>query len=116
LSYAGLAYAGAVDAGVGLDLGVAFDYYVAGLYDFVPVGFVVFGESETVAAYYYSILEQDVVSQMAELSYYGVGVGEETVAYSYSPIDDYVGEEDGIVPYYYVFVDYYVGTEVGVLA
>src|SRR4029077_7457611 len=41
---AGLAYAGSVDAGVGLDLDVALDCYVAGLDDFVPAGgFVFFG-------------------------------------------------------------------------
>src|ERR1700682_5646179 len=90
LSYAGLAYAGSVDAGVGLDLGVALDYYVAGLDDFVPAGLVVFGEAEAVAAYYGSILEQDVVSYVAEFSDYRVGVGGEIVAYLCSAIDDYV--------------------------
>jgi len=61
-SYAGFACAGAVDAGVGLDLGVALDYYIAGLDDFVPVGGFVFRESEAVAAYYGSILEKDVIA------------------------------------------------------
>ena len=56
-SYAGLAYAGAVDAGVGLEFGVALNHDVARLDDFVPVGFVVLGEAETVAAYYYSVLQ-----------------------------------------------------------
>ena len=37
LSDASLAYAGSVDAGVGLELGIALDYDVAGLDDFVPV-------------------------------------------------------------------------------
>ncbi len=90
-SYAGFAYAGSVDAGVGLDLGIALDYYVAGLDDFVPVGGFVFRESEPVAAYYGSVLEEDVVSYVAEFSNYGVGVGEEIVAYGCSAIDDYVG-------------------------
>ncbi len=53
---------------------------------------------------------------MAEFSYYGVGVGEEIVAYGYSAIDDYVGQEDGVVSDHYVFVDYYVGADVRVLA
>ncbi len=61
-SYAGLAYAGSVDTGVGLDLGVALDCYVSGLDDFVPVGGFVFRESEAVAAYYGSILEKDVIA------------------------------------------------------
>jgi hypothetical protein len=98
-SYAGLAYAGSVDAGVGLEFGIALYDYVAGLDDFVPtvaVGFVVvfiliLGEAETVAAYNGAILQQNVVSQVAEFSYYGVGVREEIVAYGYSAIDDYVG-------------------------
>src|SRR6202171_3892836 len=63
---AGLAYAGAVDAGAGLDLGVALSYYVAGLDDFVPAGGFVLGESEAVAAYYGAVLQQDVVSYLAE--------------------------------------------------
>ena len=55
-SYAGLAYAGSVDAGVGLEFGVALDYYVAGLGDLVPaagvffVVFVMLGEAEAVAS------------------------------------------------------------------
>jgi len=123
-SYAGLAYAGAVDAGVGLEFGVALDYYVAGLDDLVPAAgiffivivFVVLGEAETVAAYYCSVLEQDVVAQTAEFPDYGVGVSEEIVAYGYSAIDDYVGQEDGVVSDNYVFVYYYVGAQVRVLA
>lgn len=113
---ASLAYAGSVDAGVGLDLCVALDYYVAGLDDFVPAGGFVFRESEAVAAYYGSVLQQDVVSQAAEFSDYGMGVGEEIVAYGCSAIDDYVGEEDGVVSDDDVFVDYYVGADVRVLA
>jgi hypothetical protein len=80
-----------------LEFGIALYDNVAGLDDFVPtvaVGFVVvfiIGEAETVAAYYGAILQQNVVSQLAEFSYYGVGVGEEIVAYGYSAIDDYVG-------------------------
>jgi len=115
-SYAGLAYAGAVYAGVGLDLGVTLYYYVSGLHDFVPAGVVSFREAEAVAAYHGSILEQDIVSQLAEFSDYGVGVGEEIVAYGCSAINDYVGEEDGVVSDDDVFVDYYVGADVRVLA
>jgi hypothetical protein len=115
-SYASLAYAGAVDTGVGLDLDVVFDDYVAGLDDFVPAAEVVLGEAETVGANYGAILQQDVVSQVAEFSDYGVGVGEEIVAYGYSAIDDYVGEQDGVVSDYDVFVDHYVRTDVRVLA
>ena len=113
---AGLAYAGAVDAGVGLDLCFALYYYVSGLDYFVPASVVVFGEAEAVGAYYGSILEQDVVSQVAEFSYYGVGVSEEIVAYGGSAIDDYVGKDDGVVSDDDVLVDDYVGAKVRVLA
>src|SRR5216684_8957490 len=90
-SDAGFAYAGSVDAGVGLDLDVAFYGNVAGLDDFVPAGVVSFGEAEAVGAYYGAILKQDVVSYVTEFSDDGVGVGEEIVAYGCSAIDDYVG-------------------------
>ncbi len=53
---------------------------------------------------------------MAEFPDYGVGVGEEIVAYGYSAIDDYVGQEDGVVSDNGVFVDDYVGAEMRVLA
>src|SRR5258708_26869073 len=104
-SNAGFAYAGPVDAGVGLDLGVALDYYVSGLDDFVPARGVVFREADAVAAYYGSILQQDVVSYVADFSDYGVGVGEDIVAYGCAALDDYVGEEDGVVSDDGVFVD-----------
>ena len=45
-----------------------------------------------------------------------MGVGEEIVAYGGSAIDDYVGEEDGVVSDDDVFVDYYVGADVRVFA
>jgi hypothetical protein len=75
-SDASFAYAGAVDAGVCLDLGIVLQYYVAGLHDFVPAACVVsirhvfisniasfdLGEAEAVGAYYGSILEQDVIA------------------------------------------------------
>jgi hypothetical protein len=121
-SYAGLAYAGAVDAGVGLEFGIALDYYHAGLDNFVPAAgiFVIFvvmlGEAEAVAAYDHSVLQQNVVSQLAEFSYYGVGVGEEIIACGYSAIDDNVRQEDCVVSDHYVFVDYRIGTDVRILA
>jgi hypothetical protein len=67
-SDAGFAYAGAVDAGVGLEFGIALYHDVAGLDDFVPVSgvcfivFIMLGEAETVAAYDGAILQQNIVS------------------------------------------------------
>src|SRR5271166_3389421 len=114
-SDAGLAYAGAVDAGVGLQFGVALNRHVAGLDDLVPAASVVLGEAETVGAYDYSILQQDVVSQLAEFTDHGVGVGEEIPADGGSAIDDYVSQQNGVVSDDDVFVDHYVGTEMSML-
>jgi hypothetical protein len=92
-----------------LEFGLALDDYIAGLNDFVPaqaVGYVfIFGEAETVAAYYDSVLEHDVVAYMAELADDGVRVREEVVADGDSAIDDNVSEEHGVVSDDGVFVE-----------
>jgi hypothetical protein len=92
-SDAGFAYAGSVDAGIGLDFGFALDGYVSGLEDFVPVVRVVLGEAEAVGAYDRAVLQDDVVSETAEFADYGMRVGEEIVAYGGSAINDYVRQE-----------------------
>jgi hypothetical protein len=46
------------------------------------VGLIVFGKAEAVAPHHYSVLEQNVVSQLAEFPYYGVGVGKENHGHS----------------------------------
>ncbi len=123
-SYAGFADAGPIDAGIGLELGIALDHDVARLDDLVPVSGVCFvviavtmlGEAEAVAAYDDSVLEQDVVSQSAELSNHSVGVSEEVVADADSAIDDDVGQENGVVSDDDIFVDHHVGADVRVLA
>src|SRR5450755_815738 len=53
---------------------------------------------------------------MAEFAHDGVGMGKEIVAGGCSAIDDYVGEEDGVVSDNGVFVDDYIGAEVRILA
>ncbi len=82
----------------------------------MPPGVVSFREAEAVASYYGAVLEQDVVSQVTEFSDYGVGVGEEIVAYGCPAINDYVGQHDGVVSDGGVFVDYYVGADMRILA
>ena len=65
---AGLADAGAVDAGVGLDLDIALQRDVAGLDDLMPAagGVLIFlsnfGESEAVGAHYRAVLQEDIVA------------------------------------------------------
>ena len=115
-SDAGLADAGAIDTGIGLDLGVASDDDVSGLNDFMPVPFVIFGEAEAVGADDGSVLQENVVAQLTELSDYGMSVGEEIVANGGSAIDDRVGEQDGVVSDDDVFVDDHVSANVRVLA
>ena len=116
---AGLSDAGTIDAGVGLDLDVALERYVAGLNDFVPVrlmGVLVLGEAEAVGANDGAILQEHIVSELAEFADYGVGVGKEIVADLGVAVDDGVGQEDSVVSDDGVFVDDYVGSEVGVFA
>src|SRR5208283_5924296 len=113
---AGFANAGAVDAGVGLDLDVAFDDHVAGLTDIVPVSRVVLGEAKPVDADLGAVLQQNVVSQSAEFPDHGVSVREEIVADGDSAIDDDVSQQDGVVSDDDVFVDHHIGTNVRILA
>ena len=72
--------------------------------------------TKAVGAYDHSVLEQDVVAEVAELSNDGVSMGEEIIADGGSAIDDHMGEENGFVSDDSVFVDHYVGPEVCVLA
>ena len=116
LSYAGFAYAGPVYAGIRLNLGFGSQDYVSRLHYFVPAGAVVFRKAEAVGADDGSILQEDVVAEVAELSDHGVGMREEIVAYLCSPVDHYMGEEDGVVSYNGVLVDHYVGSYVRVFA
>ena len=116
---------GAVDAGSGLDLDVVRDLHVAGLHDLVPArglvaGFVfaafVLGEAEAVGADDDGILQNDVVSDAAELADYHVRVREEVVADVYSAIDRGVRQQHSVVSDLHIFVDDYVCAEVRVLA
>jgi hypothetical protein len=113
--------AGAIDAGIGLNLSVTFDNDVSGLDDFVPVGvgsvaFFGLGEAEAVGANDRPVLQEDVVAEMTEFSNDGVGVSEEVVADGGSAIDDDVRENRGSVSDDDVLIDHDVGGDVGVLS
>jgi len=111
---AGFADGGAVDAGVGLDLDVVFEDGRAGLEDLVPASVGLSGESEAVGAYDGTVLEDDVVAELAVLTDDGVGVGEEVVANASVGIEDDMGEDDGVIPNGDLVADDGVGADVGV--
>ncbi len=75
-SDAGFADAGAVYAGVGLDLHGVFKNGRTGLHDLVPCSRVVFGKAEAVAADDSSVLQNDMVAETAVFADDGMGVGE----------------------------------------
>ena len=113
--------AGTVDAGIGLNLRVTLDDDISGLDDFVPVGvgsvaLLSLGEAKAIAADYGSVLQEDVVAEVTELAYDGVGMGEEVMADGGSAIDDDVGEDGGVVSDDDVLIDDDVGGDVGIFS
>ena len=99
---AGLADRGPVDGGVGLDLDVVFEDGGAGLEDLVPGGagggVMVAGEAEAVGSDDGTVLEGDVVAELAILADDGVGVGEEVVADGRVGVEDDVGRITALSP------------------
>jgi hypothetical protein len=94
----GLADGGAVDAGIGLDFNRVLKDGRAGLEDLVPASVGLLCEAEAVGADDGSVLEDDVVAELAVLANDRVGMREEVVAGADVRIDDDVGEDDGVVP------------------
>ena len=86
----------------------------AGLEDLVPGAVGLAGEAEAVGSDDGSVLEDDVVAEVAVLADDGVGVGEEVVAGVGVGVDDDVGEEGGVVADGDVVADDGVGADVGV--
>ena len=72
-------YAGAIDAGIGLHLHVISDHHRLRLYNLVPVPCPVLGESETIRANDYSILQNHAVSQAAILAHHGMRMREKVI-------------------------------------
>jgi len=88
----------------------------AGLDDLVPGVVGLFGEAEAVGSDDGSVLQDDVVAELAVLADDGVGVGEEVVSGADVGVEDDVGEEGGVVAYRDVLADDCVGSDVGVYA
>jgi hypothetical protein len=97
--------AGAVDAGVRLNLDVVFDHDRSRLGNLVPTSFAGLGEPEAVGADDDSVLQENVVADAAIFADYSMRVGEEIVADLYSAIDDYVRQQYGVVSDRDVLVD-----------
>ncbi len=85
----------------------------AGLEDLVPASIGLLCEAEAVGADDGSVLEDDVVAELAVLTNDGVGVGEEVVADADVRIDDDVGEDDGVVAEGDVVADDGIGADMG---
>lgn len=110
------AYAGAVDASIGLDLNIVFHDDSSGLDDFVPVASVVLGEAEAVRSHDRSVLQQHVVAEFAEFTDDGVGVCEEILADPGAAIDYDMCEQDGILANLRAFIDYDIRPQMSALA
>src|SRR5579864_513217 len=115
-SDASLANAGAVNAGIRLNLHIVFDNRGAGLQDLVPVAVVVFSETESVSADYHTILQNDVVSDPAKLADDGIRVREKVVADLHSAINHDMGEQNRVASDLHSFIDDDVWPEVRALA
>ncbi len=113
---ASFAHAGAVDAGVGLNLDVIFDDHRARLGNFVPAPGFGFGEAEAVGANHHAILQENVVTDAAILADDALGVREKIVADPDSAVDHDVGQKYGRVADGYVLANHDVGSKVNITA
>src|SRR5579863_4553774 len=92
-SDAGLAHAGAVDAGIRLHLDIVFDDNRSWLRNLMPASLGSFGESEAVGADHDSVLQEHVVADAAAFAHDGMHVSEKVVANRHTAIDNHMGEQ-----------------------
>ena len=109
---AGLAHAGAVHAGVGLEFDIVLQHRWPGLHDLMPRALVILGKSEAVAADHRPVLEHDVIAQAAVLAHHRMGVREEIVADPRPAIDDHVRQQHATFADLDVLIDHHVGADV----
>ena len=93
----GLADAGAVHAGIGLDFDRVFENGRPGLDDLVPDSSLVFGKTKSVGADHGPVLQHNVVAEAAIFSNDGVSVGEEMASDGGLWVDDDVRQKGGVV-------------------
>src|ERR1700722_4976529 len=108
----GLAYAGAIDAGIGLNLYVVFDNDRHRLRDLMPMAKFIFCKSESVSADDDTILQQYVISQAAVLADDGVGVSQEVVTDLHPTIDDHVRQQHRMLADLDVFRNHHIRSDV----
>lgn len=100
------ANAGAVNAGVRLDLNAVTKDGEAGLNDLLPMIALVFGEAKPVSSDDNSVLQDDIVPELAVLANHGVRVREEITADARTAIDNDVRKNDAVIADDYVFIDH----------
>src|SRR5438132_12758582 len=93
----GFANTGAVDAGICLNLHIIFNHRRPGLDNFVPAAGIILGETKTIAADDYSILQDHVIADAAVLSHNGVRMSKEVIANARATIDHDVCEQYCVV-------------------
>src|ERR1700676_3013683 len=108
----GLADAGAIDAGIGLDFHVVFDDDRHRLRDLVPVAEIVFGESETIPTNDHPILQQNIISQTALLADDRMSVSHEVLADFNVTVDNHVRQQNGVLPDFDIFANYHIWPDV----
>ncbi len=108
----GRADAGAVDAGIGLDLDIAADAHRPGLRNLVPGAVIALGEAKAIAADHDPVLKNDAVAEHAALADDGMGMGEEITAHRHAGIEDDVGEQDRSLADPDAFTDDGIGADV----
>src|SRR6266516_6100038 len=89
--------AGAIHAGVCLNLDVVFDHCWTGLHNLVPAACIVFRKAEAVAAHDHTILQDYIVADPAELSHHRMRVRQEVVADPHATINDDVREQNRVL-------------------
>src|SRR5437870_4919330 len=108
----GFANTGAVNASVGLNFHVIFNHCRPGLDNFVPAAGIILGETKTIAADDYSILQDHVIADAAMLAHDGVRVSEKVIADACATIDHDVCQQYCVLADVDIFVHYRIGTDV----
>ena len=69
-----------IDTGVRLDLNIVANHHAPGLHDLVPAAFFIFGKAKSIRPDHNAILQDDVVTDLAEFPDRGVRVRKKVIA------------------------------------
>ena len=106
----------AIDASMRLYLHVVPDHHVPGLHDLLPAPVIVFRKPESVGADHHPVLQDDVISDSAVLSYHCMRVREEIISDDHAVIDHHVRHQRAVVTQYRILAHYNVRTDGSVFA